>query len=263
LTADPVADQAGAVLGVLDRALPPGVLLGAYLYGSAIVGGLKPDSDLDVLAVVERRLADGERDAVLASLLPISGRQTRPAGWRPVELTVVVAGEVRPWRYPPRMELQYGEWLRAEALAGRLVAPPSSPDVAILLTMVRAASRPLVGPPAEVLLDPVPAGDMAHAIHDEVGPLLAELETDTRNVLLTLARMWSTLATGEVRSKDAAAAWAEEFLAANQARLIAAARAGYLGDDDGPWEPIMPAVRDVADAMTARIRALPPPDASG
>ena len=43
MNADPVADQAGAVLGVLDRALPPGVLLGAYLDGSAVAGGLNVD----------------------------------------------------------------------------------------------------------------------------------------------------------------------------------------------------------------------------
>jgi len=263
LTADLVADQAGAVLGVLDRALPPGVLLGAYLYGSAVVGGLKPDSDLDILAVVDRRLSDTERGAILASLLPISGRQTRPVEWRPVELTVVVAGEVRPWRYPPRFELQYGEWLRADALAGQLETPPSSPDVAILLTMVRQASRPLAGPPADQLLDPVPQGDVAHAIHDEVDPLLADLETDTRNVLLTLARMWSTVATGEVRSKDAAAAWAEASLPVEYGRVLARARTGYLGEDAGEWEPVMALVRRVADAMVDRIRALPPPDASG
>jgi hypothetical protein len=47
---------------------------------------------------------------------------------------------------------------------------------------------------------------------DELPSLVADLESDTRNVLLTLARMWTTVATGRIVSKDAAAAWALERL---------------------------------------------------
>jgi len=38
--------------------------------------------------------------------------------------------------------------------------------------------------------------------------LLDDLDGDTRNVVLTFARIWTTLATGEIRSKAAAADWA-------------------------------------------------------
>jgi streptomycin 3"-adenylyltransferase len=41
-----------------------------------------------------------------------------------------------------------------------------------------------------------------------VPELLGEQATDTRNVLRTLARGRHSLATGEIRSKDAAAEWA-------------------------------------------------------
>ena len=40
---------------------------------------------------------------------------------------------------------------------------------------------------------------------DGVPSLMADLADDTRNVLLTLARIWTTVATGEIRSKDEAA----------------------------------------------------------
>ena len=264
MTGDPVRDQADAVLRVLDAALPAGRVLAAYLYGSAVAGGLRPDSDLDILGVVDRRLTDAERRAVIDGLLPISGRHTRPAAWRPVELTLVVGGEIRPWRYPPRFDLQYGEWLRAEFVAGRLdTAPATNPDVAILLTMVRATGRPLIGPAADALIDPVPAADVARAMLDELAPLLGDLEHDTRNVLLTLARMWSTLATGEIRSKDAAVDWALPRLPEAHRGPLTLARDAYLGTAVDAWEERMPSARGTAGALVGRIRALPPPTASG
>ena len=36
------------------------------------------------------------------------------------QVTVVVRSEVRPWRYPPRMDFQYGEWLRSDLEIGNL-----------------------------------------------------------------------------------------------------------------------------------------------
>ena len=135
------------MIAVIDATLAPG-LLGAYLYGSAVDGGLRADSDLDLLAVVERRLTDAERRAIVDGLLPLSGRATRPASWRPVELTLVVRDDVRPWLYPPRFELQYGEWLRADFLSGDLEPwPLTNPDVAILLTMVLERGEAVIGPP--------------------------------------------------------------------------------------------------------------------
>ena len=263
MTGDPVRDQADAVLRVIDAALPSGTLLAAYLYGSAVAGGLRPDSDLDVLGVTARRLTAEEQRAVIDGLMPISGRGTRPAAWRPVELTLVVGHEVRPWRYPPRFDLQYGEWLRDDFLAGRIDDSPSpNPDVAILITMVLATGRSVLGPPAAAVLDPVPPVDVSRAILDGLEPLLDDVEDDTRNVLLTLARMWSTLATGDIRSKDAAVAWALPLLPEQHRRTLSLARDAYLGQADDDWAELMPTARLLADFMVARIRALPPTDAS-
>lgn len=58
------------------------------------------------------------------------------------------------------------------------------------------------------------------------------VEGDERNVLLTLARMWTTLATGRFVSKDAAADWARPQLSEHAAGTLALAREAYLGADD-------------------------------
>ncbi len=118
---------------------------------------------------------------------------------------MVVQSDVRPWRYPPRVEFQYGEWLRDDYAAGVIPSPTTSSDLAPLLTMVLQADRPLSGPPPAEVLDPVPPSDLRRAIVEGVPALVDELETDTRNVVLTLVRIWATLATGQVTSKDAAA----------------------------------------------------------
>lgn len=66
-------------------------------------------------------------------------------------------------------------------------------------------------------------------------------------MLLTLARMWATLETGEFVAKDAADEWAIERLdeageneaAAGEgmaAEALRIARAGYRGDADDRWE---------------------------
>jgi predicted nucleotidyltransferase len=258
-------DQVDAALAVLGTEVGP-TLIGAYLYGSGVTGGLRPDSDIDLFGLVARGLRPAERRRIVEGLLPLSGRQTRPATWRPIELTLVVHGEVRPWRYPPRSELQYGEWLRPAFLAGDPTQGPSeNSDLALLVTMLIHDSEALIGPPARELLDPVPRPDVLRAMRDGVPALLGDLDTDTRNVLLTLARMWMTASTGEVQPKDAAADWALDRLPEEHRPLLARARAGYLGEADDRWED-QAAVNALARHLSARIeeetRPLPPPDAS-
>lgn len=250
-----VGRQADAVAGVLDAVLPAGALVGLARYGSSVAGGLRPDSDLDLFGVVARRLADDEKRALVDGLVPISWRRTRPKDWRPVELTLVAHDDVRPWRYPPRFEFQYGEWLRDELLSGDLAPwPPSNPDVAMLVTMVRGSGTALRGPHPAELLEPVPPADLVRAILAELPSLMEELESDTRNVLLTLARMWLTVATGQIASKDAAATWALERVRATSRPALEEARGGYLGSVEDRWEDLA-AARTTADDLVDRIRS--------
>ena len=171
------------------RAVLGGDAIAGYLYGSAVEGGLRPDSDIDVLVVSRRPTTPREQHEFVDRLLPISGRQASGGPARSIELTIVVESEVRPWRYPPLLDLQYGDWLRREFERGELPAwPAPSPDLAVLLTMVRRSGRPLFGPPPSEILESVPRGDLDRALLDVTPDLMADLDTDTRNVILTLAR---------------------------------------------------------------------------
>ena len=162
-------------------------------------------------------------------LFSLSGRSSL-GPTRPVELTIVVASEIRPWRYPPRMDFQYGEWLRYDFERGDLApGPETNPDLAPLVAMVLLGDTALVGPPPAEAFDPVPRRDYVAAMVGGIDGLLADLDGDTRNVVLTLARIWSTLATDEIRHKDAAADWALTRLPAEHRAVLARARAVYLG----------------------------------
>ena len=207
----PVLEQVDAaqlelVLGVIDAVLGERVVAAA-LFGSATAGGLHPDSDLDVLVIVGSPLVDGDAERLVEGLLPISGRRAARPG-RPVELSVVARDDVVPWRFPPRRQVQYGEWLRDEATAGVIAPPAVDPDLAILLRQALNSHVPLRGPDLAAVLDPVPDDDVQRALDLTLPALLDDLVGDERNVLLTLARMWATNRTGVIMPKDAAADWA-------------------------------------------------------
>ncbi|MGW8375063.1 aminoglycoside adenylyltransferase family protein [Streptomyces sp. ODS28] len=228
-------------------------LVGAYLHGSAVRGGLQPASDLDVLAVVRSSLDEPRRRELLAGLLEISGLT---AEVRPVELAVVVQSEVRPWRCPPACDFLYGEWMREELSTDASPRPAPMPDLALLITMALAGDHALVGPPPADVLDPVPHADLVRASVAGVPELLEDLHGDTRNVLLTLARVWTTLATGEIRAKDAAAEWALAQLPAEHRPVLEHARDLYLNCHyaDEEWsDELRSQVRPHVDHVLARI----------
>jgi predicted nucleotidyltransferase len=253
---DAVRRQADAVVEQV-RAVLDADLIGVYLYGSAVAGGLRPDSDLDLFVVAARPTTAEEKGRLAAGISPISTRRSRPAGWRPVELTIVVEADVRSWRSPPRMDFQYGEWLRDDFDAGRVEpAEPLNGDLAVLVTMVLRDGQPLLGPPAADVLDPVPRADLDASMLDGVDGLLADLAPDTRNVLLTLARIWSTLDTGEILSKDAAADWVLARLPEEHRPVLARARDGYLGAAEDRWDD-EGRIQALASHLVSQIRREP------
>ncbi|WP_460417022.1 aminoglycoside adenylyltransferase family protein [Pseudomonas sp. microsymbiont 2] len=207
-------------------------LLTIHLYGSAVAGGLKPESDLDLLVTVAQPLDEATRQALMLDLLTISAPPGTLPDRRALEVTVLVRADIHPWRYPARRELQFGEWLRAALLAGEFEPAQLDPDLAILLTKARQQSIALLGRNAADWFDPVPGADMAQAFRDT----LAQWNThddwsgDERTVVLALARIWYSLATGKIAAKDVAAGWLLPRLPAAHRTVLANARAAYLGE---------------------------------
>ncbi|WP_305091553.1 aminoglycoside adenylyltransferase domain-containing protein [Prescottella sp. R16] len=198
------------VLAHLDRH-DPGGIVGVYLYGSATVTGLRPDSDIDLLVLTRRSLGVRERAALVDTLLAASGWQGHAATFpeaaarRPLELTVLVVGDTRPWQVTPRHDFQYGEWLRADLVAGRIPQPADDPDVPILVATAQSSHRVLRGAELGDVLAPVDRDILHAALRAVVPDILEEIVGDERNTLLVLARILVTLDSGRIVSKDAAA----------------------------------------------------------
>jgi predicted nucleotidyltransferase len=237
---------------------------GAYLLGSAVDGGLHPHSDLDVLVASKRALSPDEKRGLVDRILPISWRETPSGIDRGIELTVVVQSDVRPWRYPPNRDFQYGDWMRLALERGEteVWAAKRDPDLASLIAQVLAADVPLLGPPPAEVFNPVPFQDVSAAIVAGVDHWVVNIDDDTRNGILGLARIWSALATGALCSKNAAAAWAFDRLPQEHKAVLARARAIYLGDEDDRWDDIREDVRRYVDYVVGEIERLHRPQRS-
>ncbi|SEA80754.1 aminoglycoside adenylyltransferase domain-containing protein [Marinobacterium iners] len=203
-----IPDEARQAQSVVEGVLGDSIV-GIFLFGSAVVGGLKRDSDVDILVAVSDSPTFEQRKALVSQLMNVSGAIGNRQAIRPLELTVMTISDVVPWQFPPRAEFVYGEWLREEFEAGSVPEPDR---------------------------DPVPMSDIRRAIHDSLPSLLAEAKGDERNVVLTLSRMWLTAATGNIAPKDAAAEWAEKQASPDQAMLLRYARDGYLGKIEDRWD---------------------------
>jgi streptomycin 3"-adenylyltransferase len=231
-----IAAQLRAARTVLDRHLTT-TLQAIHLFGSALDGGLKPHSDIDLLVTVSIAPDESTRCALLLDLLTVSVEENTSGSWRPLEVTVVARDQVIPWRYPARRELQFGEWLREDLLAGVFEPPLIDRDLAILLTKTRQHSVALVGQPASIFFEPVPLDDFSQALSDTITLWNSEPDWkgEERNVILTLARIWYSAATGRIAPKDVAAAWVLQHLPAEHRPVLSEALKAYLGTGSENW----------------------------
>ncbi len=227
-------------------------ILGIYLYGSATLGNLRPESDIDILIITNQELSAHIREKLTEQLLSVSGRVGCKEK-RPLEVTIINQREIAPWQFPPRCEYMYGEWIRDDIEAGEIPQPFYDPDVAILLWQARAHSITITGMEAENLIPVIPFSVIRLAMKESLPGLIASLAGDERNVLLTLARMWFTLETGEICTKDAAAEWVCPKLPQDFRILIEMAKDAYVGKIEDQWEMLEYEAALLADFMRLQI----------
>ncbi|HAU0368118.1 TPA: DUF4111 domain-containing protein [Legionella pneumophila] len=82
---------------------------------------------------------------------------------------------------------------------------------------------------------------------------MSELNSDTRNVLLTFARIWSTVETDAIRSKPAAANWAIDRLPEQYRSVIKRAKAICKGEKKETWDDVWDVIKPCADFIIDQI----------
>lgn len=252
-----VAVPAEAAAGLASLVARFGADLAAvYLHGSAVAGGLKPRSDVDLLAVVTAPMVPEVTQALLADLLALSGHYPVDAlGRRPVELMVFLADDLANFTHPVRGLFVYGEWLRTAFEAGEVPTSATHADFTLMLAQVRQTGIPLLGPPPTALLPEIAVADLRRASAQTMPELLDNLVGDERNVLLTLARAWFTAETGQFAAKDVAADWAMARLPDADGALLSSARNGYLGLEQDGWSTRGAAAQATAGRLAERALA--------
>lgn len=250
-----VPNQALQVVEIIEE-LFENQLIGIYLYGSAILGGLHINSDVDILVIINQDLTKATRNELTKRLMLISGKIGCKNLKRPLEVTVINQNDIVPRQFPPKCEFMYGEWLREQMEAGDIPQSCYDPDVAILLWQARSHSLSLKGPEAIKVIEPILMKDIQKAIRCSLPELIAGVKGDERNVLLTLARMWFTISTGEICSKDMAAEWVTPRLPQNLAALLEIARKAYLGECDDCWSNLEAEITSLVAFMNKSIENL-------
>jgi hypothetical protein len=138
------------VAGGMARVLGP-ALVGVYLHGSAVLGGWSAErSDVDVLGVVARPLAQRAEQVLSARLNHPSLTCPSPAGLELSLVTVAVAGD--PPRRPP-FELQVTTGPSPQTHLGGAAA--ADPDLLLYFAICRRSGLAVAGPdPVEVFAEP-------------------------------------------------------------------------------------------------------------
>lgn len=233
---DEVRDQIGRLARALQDALGE-MLIGVYLHGSLVLGCFNPArSDVDVLVVTERPMSRDEKNIVASILLGASGDWT-PGSPRPLEISFLSRHDLDPWRHPTPYDLHFGErWRPAfeegldEVLPGQTT--PDA-DLAAHITVVRERGIVLHGLPIDEVFPRVPRADYVDSLLRDFRWCRDHAAEAPRYAILSMAREWATLATGELHSKDSGASWAAARLPSDLRPLVEAALASYRGDGRG------------------------------
>ena len=212
-------------------------LLAVYLYGSAVEDGLQPYSDIDFLVVIKQPLSFNDRAFLMKGLLEISAYPLSSKIYRALEVTIVIYSEIIPWNFPPKRELQFGEWLRDEMIAGQYGKSEYDIDLVILLSKVRNKGVALIGESAQNLLPIIPIEDLFRTFEEtlQIWQEPKDLIGDERNIILTLARILFSRESGQIIGKSQAAQWLLPQLSGTNAEILQLAHNEYLGLEIVDW----------------------------
>jgi Domain of unknown function (DUF4111) len=178
-------------------------LVAVYLGGSGALGGVGPESDVDVVAVCDAAPAEDAGRAVVAGL----GELAMSWPLRGLELVLYTRAAVASPARRPCFELNLNVGPR---MPYRLSLDPASEPAhwfLLDLDILRGHGRPLAGPPPRDLVGPIPRRQVLEALRDSLAWHGAH-EPALQQSVLNACRGWRFTEEGVWSSKDHAGAWA-------------------------------------------------------
>jgi hypothetical protein len=168
-------------------------VVGVYLHGSLALGCFNPAlSDIDLFVVTRKALTPEQRQA-LGRVLCRSRR---------IEISFLAAPSLHPWRHPAPYDLHF------TGSDGNMLGPGEDHDLAAHVSVTRHAGVALFGPQPTDVFPEVPWEDYEDSLRRDLA-WSRDHATELYGVL-SPARIWATLTTKEIHSKESGAAWALE-----------------------------------------------------
>lgn len=213
---EPLAEQ---VSDICVAHLP--TLVGAYVHGSAVLGGFTRASDLDILVIVTDGTGLEDFGTALSRMTSLD---------RPVELSVVTAAAAStpasPWPYLLHVNTGTGDVVRDDG--------SGDPDLLAHYTVTRTHGHALVGPEPDRVIGETPHHDLVDYLAGELSWALDH--ADQRYALLNACRAVAFAESGELLSKIRGARWWTQHRGCS--RLVEACLEAQLdGRDMGSASP--------------------------
>lgn len=186
------------------------VLVGLYVHGSLATGAYHRErSDLDLLAVVGRKLSPKERETLARTFVRLSdARPTRGD----INISVVEECYARSFEHPLPYEVRYTHAAHEAIRRGRVDFSQEQTDVDLAANIVelRARGVTLVGPPPESLFGYVPWHAYVNALEADFNRGRALVQKAPVDTVLNACRILrgATSSGMETPNKDEAAVWA-------------------------------------------------------
>jgi hypothetical protein len=231
----PIKDKVNGILAFFRQCLGAD-LTGFYLHGSLAQNCFYlPTSDIDFLAVAEKKLTTPQKKDIIVWLQNIDTGKGAPDNTAPPEMSIVTRESLQNLVFPSPFELHYSHTTRDVYTSGKISweEPRFDTDLAAHYMSIRERGICLYGKAIKDVIPEIPQemfiASIVHDLHwlrQEAGNI------PFRHIMLNPCRALAYIKEGLYLSKKEGGEWGLKNLPGEYANLIEQALAAYSGAKD-------------------------------